>query len=76
MFLLFEMNGRWEKWNVFLKSLKCCFISLKQGAISSADFRRIKPVHCFFLRVMQYIVTMRRREILFNFWLAENLQKH
>ena len=44
--------------------------------MSSADFRRIKSVHCLFGRVMQYIVTMRKkREILFNFWLPEKKKK-
>ena len=40
-------NGRREKRNVFLKTQRC-FISIKQGAISNTDFRRIKSVHRFF----------------------------
>ena len=44
--------------------------------MSSADFRRIKSVHCSFWRVVQYIVKIRKkREILFNFWLAEKNTK-
>ena len=38
-----------RKWNVFLKSQGCCFISIKHGAISIADFR-IKLVESFFLK--------------------------
>ena len=83
MFLLFEMNGGWEKQNVFLKSQRC-FIFIKQGIMSSADFRRIKSVHVLFffflflfLKSDAIYVTMRKKqEILFNFWLAEKIQKH
>ena len=77
MFLLFEIREDEKSCMFFLKSQRCSFISIKQGAISSADFKRIRSVHfLFFLRVMLYIVIrIRNRKILFHFWLAEKLQK-
>ena len=84
-YLLFGMNGKWERQNVFLKSQRC-LIFIKQETMSSADFRRMLFFIYFFLfvfllfvlwRVMQYIVTMRKkRKILFNFWLVEKKYKN
>ena len=58
---------------------KAEYFSEEQGAINSADFRRIKSVNCcFFFKEWCNILSPweGRREILFNFWQAEKLQKH
>ena len=46
--------------------------------MSSPDLRKITSVHCYcFLRVIRYIVKMRRKRIiLFNSGLAKKIQKH
>ena len=49
-----------EKAKCFSKK-RCCYIFIKQGAIKSADFTRIKSVNCFFKRMMQYIIAMRKK---------------
>ena len=34
----------------FSKNQRCCFITIKEGIINSADFKRIKSLHGFFLK--------------------------
>ena len=50
---------------------------LEVEKMSSTHFKRIKSVHCFFvffLRVIQYIVKMKKkREILLNFLLSRKI---
>ena len=62
MFLLFGIMEDEKNRMFFLKSQRYCFISLKQGAISSVDFRGIKSVHCLFKSDAIYYHLKKERE--------------